>query len=107
MRSVSLRSHYDAGSDILVVWSRQPHEVLSTEPIEGIILRTDAMTDEFVGYTVLDCVNRFLGVSPDLASLPMVPEEWLSPLRDQLRSVRRSSDHLSGTSAPKRRPVRK
>src|SRR5687767_11071147 len=106
MRSIPLESHYDPGSDILTVWSRQPAEVLSVEPVEGIVLRTDAITDEFVGYTVLNCVDRFRGLSPRRLTLPMVPDEWLVPLREHLATAGLSIDRRSRV-ATKRRPVRK
>ena len=85
MDKVPLNTHYDADEDIFSAWSRQPAEVLSVEPVEGIVLRLDASSDELVGYTVLDCHKRFENLSPEAVSLPLVPDFALLPLRAQLR----------------------
>ncbi len=85
MDKVPLNVHYDAEMDIFSAWTRQPAEVVCVEPTEGIALRLDAQTDELVGYTVLDCRKRFAGVSPEMVTLPLVPDFALLPLRAQLR----------------------
>ena len=85
MDQVPLNVHYDAGMDIFSAWLRQPAEVVCVEPEEGIALRFDATTDEFVGYTVLDCRRRFAGKNPDEVTLPLVPGIALLPLRSHLR----------------------
>ena len=84
MGQIPLNVHYDAEMDIFSAWWRQPEEVVCAEPIEGIVLRVDANTDEFVGYTVLDCRRRFAGQQPEDVTLPLVPVEALRPLRAHL-----------------------
>ncbi len=85
MDKVPLNTHYDAEMDIFSAWTRQPTEVVCVEPVEGIVLRLDAQTDEFVGYTILDCRKRFTGMTPDEITLPLVPDLALLPLKTQLR----------------------
>ena len=85
MDKVPLNVHYDAEMDIFSAWTRQPAEVVCVEPVEGIVLRLDAQTDELVGYTILDCRKRFAGAAPDEVTLPLVPDFALLPLRAQLR----------------------
>lgn len=85
MDKVPLNVHYDAEMDIFSAWTRQPAEVVCIEPAEGIMLRLDAQTDELVGYTVLDCRQRFAGIAPDEVTLPLVPDFALLPLKAQLR----------------------
>ena len=85
-----LNSHYDSEMDIFAVWLRQPDEVVCVEPEEGIVLRIDANTDEFVGYTILDFYRRFANQSPQLITLPLVPEFALFPLRDTLQCMKES-----------------
>jgi hypothetical protein len=85
MDKVPLNAHYDAEMDIFSAWVRQPTEVFCVEPVEGIVLRLDANTDELVGYTVLDCRKRFAGLAPEEVTLPLVPAFALLPLKAQLR----------------------
>ena len=88
MDQVPLSTHYDADMDIFSAWSRQPAEVVCVEPSEGIILRMDANTDEFVGYTILDVGRRFAGKSPGDVTVPLVPKAALRPLHAQLRLLK-------------------
>ena len=88
MGQIPLSVHYDAEMDIFSAWWRQPDEVVCVEPLEGIVLRSDAETDEFVGYTILDCRRRFAGVRPEEISLPMIPSGMLWPVRAHLRGIR-------------------
>jgi hypothetical protein len=67
--------------DVLYVWLRQPAEVVCVEPEDGIAIRFDANTDEWVGYTIVDCRRRFAGQSPARITLPIVPPFALEPLR--------------------------
>jgi len=85
MDKVPLNVHYDAEMDIFSAWTRQPAEIVGVGLAEGIVLRLDAQTDELVGYTVLDCRQRFAGMSPDEVTLPLVPDFALLPLSAQLR----------------------
>ena len=85
MNEIPLSVHYDAEMDIFSAWWRQPDEVVCVEPVEGVVLRTDANTDEFVGYTILDCRRRFAGLRPEEISLPLIPSGALLPLRAHLR----------------------
>jgi hypothetical protein len=84
MGQIPLNVHYDSEMDIFSAWWRQPGEVVCTEPVEGIVLRADANTDEFVGYTIIDCRRRFAGMNPANVTLPLVPVEALRPLRAHL-----------------------
>ena len=84
MGQIPLSVHYDAEMDIFSAWWRQPDEVVCAEPVEGVVLRLDANTDEFVGYTVLDCQRRFAGLRVEEVTLPLVPIEALRPLRAHL-----------------------
>jgi hypothetical protein len=84
-KQVSLNYHYNGEDDILSVWYRQPDEVVCIEPREGILLRIDAQTDEFVGYTILYLHRQFEGQRPEEITLPLVPLEALAPLRQLLR----------------------
>jgi hypothetical protein len=85
MDSAPLNVHYDAEMDVFSAWVRQPAAVVCVEPAEGVVLRLDADTDEFVGYTVLDCRRRFMGTAPEDVSLPLVPALALMPLKAHLR----------------------
>ena len=73
--------HYDDGMDVLYVWVRQPEEVVCVEPEDGIAIRFDANSDEWVGYTIVDCRRRFAGRSPAEIALPIVPQFSLEPLK--------------------------
>jgi hypothetical protein len=85
MDTSPLSAHYDAEMDIFSAWSRQPEEVVCVEPSEGIVLRMDPITNELVGYTILDLRKQFERVDPDTASLPFVSESQIAPLRAQLK----------------------
>ena len=92
MDTKNLKSHYDEEMDILAVWIRQPAEVVCLEPEEGIILRIDANTDEFVGYTILDFRKRFAKHAMELRewqqmTLPLVPKDALAPIYTVLDSI--------------------
>ena len=92
MDTKTLKYHYDEEMDILAVWSQQPVEVVCVEPQEGIVLRIDANTDEFVGYTILDFRKRFAesGVEPKgrkEITLPMVPKDALIPIYTAIDSI--------------------
>jgi hypothetical protein len=91
MDKVPLNTHYDSEMDVFSAWIRQPDEVVCVEPAEGVVIRLDARTDEFVGYTVLDLKKRFEGVAADKAALPLVPATSLPPLRAQLRLLHETS----------------
>ncbi len=74
---------YDEEMDILAVWIRQPTEVVCMEPEEGIVLRIDANTDEFVSYTILDFRKRFAKIEFKKSreiTIPLVPEFALTPI---------------------------
>ena len=92
MDTKTLKYHYDEEMDILAVWIRQPVEVVCIEPQEGIVLRIDANTDEFVGYTILDFRKHFAkhGVEPKARkdiTLPLVPKDALIPIYMVLDSI--------------------
>jgi hypothetical protein len=87
MAQVPISYHYDAEADVFSAWLRQPTEVLSTEVSEGIVIRTDANTDEFVGYTIIDLSRQFSGIRPNELTIPLVPESTLGPLRAQLEAL--------------------
>ena len=91
MDTKPLNSHYEPEMDIFAAWLRQPEEVLCVEPEEGIVLRIDANTDEFVGYTILDFYRRFANQSPLLITLPLVPEFALPPMCDALKQLMEES----------------
>jgi len=78
-----MNHHYDEEMDILSVWICQPDEVVCVEPEEGIVLRIDANTDEFVGYTIIDFRKRFAKIgfkkSKEI-TIPLVPEYALTPI---------------------------
>ena len=88
MDQIPLNTHYDRDMDVFYAWISQPPEVLSVEPEEGIVLRFDARTNDFVGYTVLDFSRRYETSSPDEVSIPSVPKRALIPLRAQLCLIR-------------------
>ena len=87
MDEVPVSYHYDAEEDISSAWLRQPTEVVSTEVREGIVVRVDANTDEFVGYTIIDLSRQFRGVAATDITIPLVPASSLHPLRAQLRAM--------------------
>ncbi|MBM3235262.1 DUF2283 domain-containing protein [Candidatus Poribacteria bacterium] len=92
MGTKTLKYHYDEEMDILAVWIRQPAEVVCVEPEDGIVLRIDANTDEFVGYTILDFRKRFAKREIELRelkkiTLPLVPKYALTPIYTALDSI--------------------
>ncbi|HIE50276.1 MAG TPA: hypothetical protein EYP85_00830 [Armatimonadetes bacterium] len=72
--------HYDAGMDGLYVWLRQPPAVVCVEPEDGIAIRIDACTDEFVGYTIVDFCRRFPDRNPAEIRIPLAPQFALAPI---------------------------
>ena len=97
MDTKNLKHHYDEEMDILAVWTQQPAEVVCVEPQEGVVLRIDANTDDFVGYTILDFRKRFVkrGVESKERkeiTLPLVPKDALMPIYTTLDSIPSSLD---------------
>ena len=86
MDTKTLKYHYDEEMDILAVWIRQPTEVVCMEPEDGIVLRIDANTDEFVGYTILDFRKRFAKELKKI-TLPLVPKYALAPIYTALNPI--------------------
>ncbi len=88
MDQIPLNTHYDSEADVFSAWTCQPDEVVCVEPVEGIVLRMDANTDELVGYTIIDFRARFRGADVEAISLPIIGAKALLPLRAQLRMLR-------------------
>jgi hypothetical protein len=67
---VELKMRYDAKGDVLYFSIGNAREAISAEVKYGVIMRTDPITDEVVGITVIDFSKRFTDHPDKVLSLP-------------------------------------
>jgi hypothetical protein len=71
-----MKFSYDPHADVLYCWAGEPKEAISVEAEPGVFFRLDPITDQPVGVTIVDFVERFTSHPGSIVSVPLqaVPE---------------------------------
>lgn len=74
-----LSGEYDAEEDVLYLWVDGPRASVTFETEDGLLVRLDPETREFVGLTIIDFNARWADVGEIRVQVPTVEERVLQP----------------------------
>ena len=71
MAQGAIKLDYDPKNDVLYLSFGEPREAISAERDDGLIIRTDPVTDKVIGITVVDFQKHFAGDAAKVLSVDL------------------------------------
>jgi len=68
-----MKFSYDAEADVLYCTLGEPGEAISVETEPGVFYRLDPATDQPVGITIVDFIDRFTSNPGSIVNIPLQP----------------------------------